>query len=219
METKEKQETKPKVYQFHVMIVGDHGTGKSSVVDKVGGDVSNNLVLYHFSSIDSSFKTKIFYDRELSRKLSILFWDVGASNNAHAYGRIVGTLLKNLNAVFLLYDISNILSFENVKTYIRVIEESAKRPICAVLCANKNDRLDRAVSTEEGLELAKLYNLPFHEVNCVNGDGIEDATQEMLSMLVNKNYRFGLRFVREKPVNSGGLIKSFGRFLSSKINT
>jgi len=217
METREKKD-QIKVYQFHVMVVGDHGTGKSSIVDKVGG-VSNNLVLYHFSSIDSSFKTKIFFDREHSRKLSILFWDVGSATNPYAYSRIVGTLLKNLNAVFLLYDITNPNSFDNVKLYIKAIEESAKKPVCAILCANKNDRTDRAISTEEGLELAKLYNLPFHEVNCLNGEGIEEATQEMLSMLVRRDYRFGLRFVNEKPTNSGGLIKTFGRFLSSKINT
>ena len=66
--------------------------------------------------------------------------------------------------IVLVYDITNIESFNNIEYWMRNIEANADQNVNKVLVGNKCDAEDkRVVSTEQGQDMARRLGLPFYE--------------------------------------------------------
>nr|CAH7759289.1 unnamed protein product [Callosobruchus chinensis] len=79
--------------------------------------------------------------------------------------------------IMLVYDITNEKSFENIKNWIRNIEEnaSADDPYLSLI-GNKCELEDkRQVSKERGEQLAIEYGIKFIETSAKNSIRVEDA--------------------------------------------
>merc|ERR1712183_753497 len=72
--------------------------------------------------------------------------------------------------IMLVYDIRNMKSFENIKNWIRNIEEHASGDVEKMILGNKKD-----VAEEKGQMLAMEYNIKFLETSAKEGDNIEKA--------------------------------------------
>jgi len=78
--------------------------------------------------------------------------------------------------IMLVYDITNMKSFENIKNWIRNIEEHASGDVEKMILGNKKDMEEkRVVAEEKGQMLAMEYNIKFLETSAKEGDNIEKA--------------------------------------------
>ncbi|CAJ0562849.1 unnamed protein product, partial [Mesorhabditis spiculigera] len=78
--------------------------------------------------------------------------------------------------IMLVYDITNEKSFENIKNWIRNIEEHASQDVERMIIGNKCDMEDRRViSRERGQQLAIEYGTKFMETSAKANLNIEDA--------------------------------------------
>jgi Ras-related protein Rab-8A len=76
----------------------------------------------------------------------------------------------------LVYDITNEKSFENIKNWIRNIEEHASSDVDRIIIGNKCDVDDRRqVSRERGEQLAIEYGTKFMETSAKANINVEDA--------------------------------------------
>ena len=67
-------------------------------------------------------------------------------------------------------------TFENVRQWMTEIDKFATENVCKVLVGNKCDLKEkRKVTTEEGEELAKSFNVPFLETSARDSIGVEDC--------------------------------------------
>ena len=85
--------------------------------------------------------------------------------------------LKYLNGIILIYDITNLRSFELIKEYNERINENGLSNLKKVLVGNKCDLEDkREVTTEEGKKLAKELGINnFFEVSAKTGKNVEET--------------------------------------------
>lgn len=78
--------------------------------------------------------------------------------------------------IMLVYDITNEKSFENIKNWIRNIEEHASTDVEKMILGNKCDITDRRqVSKEKGEQLAIEYGIKFMETSAKSSINVEDA--------------------------------------------
>lgn len=76
----------------------------------------------------------------------------------------------------LVYDISNEKSFENIKNWIRNIEEHASSDVEKMILGNKCDMTERRqVSKERGEKLAIEYRVKFLETSAKSSVNVEEA--------------------------------------------
>lgn len=78
--------------------------------------------------------------------------------------------------IMLVYDITNEKSFENIKNWIRNIEENASADVEKMLLGNKCEMDDkRQVSRERGEQLAIEYSIKFIETSAKESINVEEA--------------------------------------------
>ncbi|XP_036441790.1 ras-related protein Rab-8B isoform X3 [Colossoma macropomum] len=78
--------------------------------------------------------------------------------------------------IMLVYDITNEKSFENIKNWIRNIEEHASSDVERMILGNKCDMNDkRQVSKERGEKLAIDYGIKFLETSAKSSTNVEEA--------------------------------------------
>jgi Ras-related protein Rab-8A len=78
--------------------------------------------------------------------------------------------------IMLVYDITQEKSFENIKNWIRNIEENASTDVEKMLLGNKCELNEkRQVTKERGEQLAVEYGIKFLETSAKNSINVEEA--------------------------------------------
>ena len=71
-------------------------------------------------------------------------------------------------------------SFDNVRQWMQEIEKFAADSVIKLLVGNKCDLEEkREVTYDEGMELAKQFDVPFLEVSAKNSTNIEETFTKM----------------------------------------
>ncbi|XP_061577801.1 ras-related protein Rab-8B-like isoform X2 [Cololabis saira] len=85
-----------------------------------------------------------------------------------------------LQGIMLVYDICNEKSFDNIKNWIRNIEEHASSDVEKMVLGNKCDMTDRRqVSKDRGEKLAIDYGVKFMETSAKTSLNVEEAFYTM----------------------------------------
>ena len=118
------------------------------------------------------------------RKIRIQLWDTAGQE---AYRSITRSYYKSAACVFIVYDISDKKSFNDVEIWLKDCREICFKSVLIYLIGNKNDLEDkRQVTTEEGKQFADENNLKFYETSALNGNNIEEIFVNSATDLVTK---------------------------------
>ena len=118
------------------------------------------------------------------RKIRIQLWDTAGQE---AYRSITRSYYKSAACVFIVYDISDKKSFNDVEIWLKDCKEICFKSVLIYLIGNKNDLEDkRQVTTEEGKQFADENNLKFYETSALNGNNIEEIFVNSATDLVTK---------------------------------
>ncbi|CAH1155985.1 unnamed protein product [Phaedon cochleariae] len=157
----------PKIHK--TILLGDSGVGKTSLLVKfdTGKFQSGNFS----ATVGIGFSTKVVSVDQTKVKLQI--WDTAGQERfrsvTHAYYR-------DAHALLLLYDVTNKISFDNIRAWLGEIREYAQDDVVIMLLGNKADcGTDRAVRREEGERLAREYNVAFMETSAKSGQNVDLA--------------------------------------------
>jgi len=150
------------VTRHKVIFVGDACTGKTSIINRIIDNPFNDT---YEVSIGIDFMSKNIRFRGQNIKIQI--WD---SAGQEKYKGLIPSYVRNSSIVFIVYDVSNRTSFDNISNWISFVRNIEKTTM--ILCGNKID-LTREVQTNEEEELAKKEGLLFFECSAKTNENIK----------------------------------------------
>ncbi|KAG8180493.1 hypothetical protein JTE90_007451 [Oedothorax gibbosus] len=155
-------------YLFKLLLIGDSGVGKTCILFRFSEDTFNSTFI---STIGIDFKIKTI---ELDgKKIKLQIWDTAGQER---FRTITTAYYRGAMGIMLVYDVTNERSFENIKNWIRNIEEHASTDVEKMILGNKCDVNDRRqVSKERGEQLAIEYGIRFNETSAKNSINVQEA--------------------------------------------
>lgn len=155
-------------FLFKLLLIGDSGVGKTCVLFRFSEDAFNSTFI---STIGIDFKIRTI---ELDgKKIKLQIWDTAGQER---FRTITTAYYRGAMGIMLVYDITNERSFDNIKNWIRNIEEHAVADVERMILGNKCDCEDkRQVSTQRGQQLAAEYGVKFMETSAKAGIHVEES--------------------------------------------
>ncbi|XP_076439231.1 uncharacterized protein LOC143278082 [Babylonia areolata] len=162
------KEENMKSIEAKVVVLGSQGVGKTSVVIRYVGGMFTKTVS---PTIGASFFTyKMTLD---GYRIKLQVWDTAGQER---FRSMAPMYYRKANAAMLVYDITSLESFYDIKDWVKELKRNVDTPITMCLLGNKSD-LDsgRKVSREEAAEYATSIDALFFETSALKNTGIEDA--------------------------------------------
>ncbi|XP_067871357.1 ras-related protein Rab-8B-like [Heterodontus francisci] len=155
-------------YLFKLLLIGDSGVGKTCLLFRFSDDSFSTTFI---STIGIDFKIKAV---ELDgKKIKLQIWDTAGHER---FRTITSAYYRGAMGIMLVYDVTNEKSFDNVKSWIRDIEEHASSDVERMILGNKCDVNEkRQVSKEQGEKLAIDYGIKFLETSAKSSLNVEEA--------------------------------------------
>jgi Ras-related protein Rab-1A len=176
-------------YLFKVLLVGNSGVGKSTLVERYVDDKFNEL---HLATIGVDFKIKTLFLDDKIVKLQI--WDTAGQER---FRSITTSYYRGAHGIFIVYDVTNRTSFNDVKNWIREAGIFHILPKNILLVGNKIDYVSkRQVSTEEGIQLSESLGCSFIETSA------KSSLQSVTHSGVNEMFELMARILKTQKILS-----------------
>ena len=89
--------------------------------------------------------------------------------------------------ILLVYDVTNSKSWSNVRNWVRNIEGNAPQTVNKILVGNKCDLASqRQVSTQQGEQLAREYDIKFFETSARSNVNVQTAFVTLATDVVER---------------------------------
>ena len=152
---------------YKIIIVGDTCVGKSNILSRY---IKNVFREDSKSTVGVELGDKLLKVKGTNTKLQI--WDTAGQER---YRSITSSYYKGSHGCFIVYDITNEQSFENVEKWFEQVQKEGSKDVSIILVGNKCDlENERKVPKEKGEEKSKLLNIPFFETSALSNIKIED---------------------------------------------
>jgi len=164
---------------YKIIIIGDTGVGKSNILSRY---LKDEFREDSKSTVGVELGTKFIKIKDMGAKLQI--WDTAGQER---YKSITSSYYKGSHGCFIVYDITNEKTFENVDNWFKQAQKEASKEVSIILVGNKCDlENERKISKEKGEEKAKTLNCPFFETSALSKIKIEDIFTEMINNIFEK---------------------------------
>ena len=148
-----------------IIFIGDISVGKTSIINVLTGYKFNDE---YEASIGVDFFSKTIKYKGKTIKLQI--WD---SAGQEKFRSLIPNYIRGSSLVFIVYDITNKKSFNNLQSWIDFVNNIENSNI--VIIGNKIDLEDkREVSLDEGKKFCEEKNYDFFEVSAKEGQNLND---------------------------------------------
>ena len=116
------------------------------------------------------------------KNIKLQIWDTAGQDRFRA---ITKNYYKGANGIILIYDVTNVQSYENVKNWISQIREEANPNVVIYLAGNKVDvsEQEKLVKTEDGKKIADEFKLKFYETSAKNGVNINEIFEDLVEVI------------------------------------
>jgi len=172
---------KAREYAFKLILGGDGGVGKTSMVHRF---VEDSFQSDYKATIGTSIMKKECNFTGLESSVRFVIWDLAGQTQ---FRRIRKSYLTNAEAGILVYDVTRKKTYENVKNWYDEIKEVTPQ-ISLILVGNKIDLEDqKEISQEEGEKLAKELGISYIETSAKTGENIDEAFK-MLALEIIKRF-------------------------------
>ena len=186
---------------YKIIIIGDAAVGKSNILTRfTRNEFSENTK----STVGVELGVKFIKVKGVNTKIQI--WDTAGQER---YRSITSSYYKGSHGCFIVYDITNETSFENVERWYEYVQREAGKNISIILVGNKCDlENERKISKAKGQEKAKNLKCAFFETSALSGVNISQIFEELTNNIYdstggNKNdEEFDIEFENDnKGVN------------------
>jgi Ras-related protein Rab-18 len=195
-------------FTFKILLIGDSGTGKSSLLLRFTDDTF--LEEEMSATIGVDFKVK-FIQLPDNKRIKLTIWDTAGQER---FRTLTSSYYRGAQGVILVYDVTSRETFDNLKdVWIPELETyCTSRTVVKMVVGNKVDKGDgvRVVTKKEGQEFARQHETLFLECSAKTKVGVQQAFEELIEKIVEtpelwqKRTDSTLRVGADQDVNSAG---------------
>ncbi|KAF5467020.1 hypothetical protein F2P56_016893 [Juglans regia] len=160
-------------YSFKILLIGDSGVGKSSLLLSF----ISNLVQDLSPTIGVDFKVKLLTIG--GKRLKLTIWDTAGQER---FGTLTSSYYRGSHGIILVYDVTRRETFTNVlDIWAKEVQLYSTNHECVkILLGNKVDRdTERAVTREEGLALAQEHKWFFLECSAKTRENVQQCFKDL----------------------------------------
>jgi len=153
-----------------IIIIGNYGAGKTSILNRYISDKCNNTVPV---TLGVEFTHKE-YDEKL------ILWDTAGQERFESMST---SFYHGVHAVIFVYDVSDMESFNGLNKWMRNYRACGNMDkSVAILLGNKVD-LERVVRKEDAMGWAVKHRMCYGEVSAFTGEGVRAAFSTIVRQL------------------------------------
>jgi small GTP-binding protein len=165
-------------YLFKLLLIGDSGVGKSCLLLRFA---DHTYTESYISTIGVDFKIRTI---ELDGKtIKLQIWDTAGQER---FRTITSSYYRGAHGIIIVYDVTDMESFNNVKQWLNEIDRYASENVCKLLVGNKCDLVTKkVVDFEVAKEFADKLSIPFLETSAKAATNVEKAFLTMAAEIKN----------------------------------
>jgi Ras-related protein Rab-1A len=164
---------------FKLLLIGDSGVGKSSLLHRFADDIYTDS---YISTIGVDFKIKTMNVGDKMVKLQI--WDTAGQER---FRTITSSYYRGAQGIIVVYDITDVDSFNNVKQWLSEIDRYASENVDKLLVGNKSDlEPNRQVTKAMAQEFADSLNVKCIETSAKESSHVDEAFRSMAFTIMSR---------------------------------
>lgn len=158
--------------EVKIIVVGEHGVGKSSIVARFITGQFEDLV----PTIGAAFLSK---DYEVNGRQYLLhIWDTAGQEK---YRYLVPMYYRGSKIAIVVYDVTDESSYNTIPSWLDDIKKSIGEDVIVVLCGNKCDLDHRTILVSDATQQAREWSVPYVETSARTGVGIQKLFEQAVS--------------------------------------
>ena len=162
---------------YKVLLLGDACTDKSAFLMRYTDKTFQDI---HMATIGLGYRLKAMKLKK-GKNIKLQIWDTAGQDRFRA---ITKNYYKGSHGIILLYDVTNLQSFENIKSWINQIREEASPNVVIYLVGCKIDlEEERKVTKKDGEKLAEELGLPFLEASGKSGINVNEVFDDIVERI------------------------------------
>jgi small GTP-binding protein len=166
--------------RLKMLIIGDSSCGKTSMLIKYA---DNKFSPIYMSTIGIDFKIKHVTVQNKRYRLHI--WDTAGQER---FRTITRSYYRGCQGIIMVYDITQASSLKNIESWVKDISINTDANVAKILVGNKSDLIfERAVSYEDGENIARKHQMRFFETSAKNGTNIDEIFSCLVNEIIKKN--------------------------------
>eukprot|EP00933_Yihiella_yeosuensis_P071480 TRINITY_DN79687_c0_g1_i1.p1 TRINITY_DN79687_c0_g1~~TRINITY_DN79687_c0_g1_i1.p1 ORF type:complete len:186 (-),score=24.19 TRINITY_DN79687_c0_g1_i1:73-630(-) len=166
------------VINLKMMVLGDAGIGKTSLV-KALCSPEESLSSRYEPTVGADFVVHNLL--HAGREFRVNIWDVGGDPK---FVDVRNEFYKDMQGILLLFDVTSRRSFQNLDRWMdEVAKFNQGADVQYVLVGTKAESSPRSVTEQVAREWARGRNLPYFEVSAAQKTGLEMPFKELASRL------------------------------------
>ena len=162
-----------------LLIIGNSNVGKTSMITRfTNGTFSQNYLAT--VGVDNYTKIETIDNKNVQIKL----WDTAGQEK---FKSLTKSFFRGAEGVILVYDITNLESFTDLKLWINSIKENLgeeKESIPSIIVGNKIDLGEREISLEEANKFCKDNNYEYFETSAKTGENIDKSFRALVKKIL-----------------------------------
>ncbi|KAF9674928.1 hypothetical protein SADUNF_Sadunf10G0178700 [Salix dunnii] len=178
-------------YSFKILLIGDSGVGKSSLLLSLISNSARDLSPT-IGDLAIDFQWKIrgrlqkcagvdFKIKMLTvggKRLKLTIWDTAGQER---FGTLTSSYYRGAHGIILVYDVTRRETFENLsEIWAKEVELYTNQKCIKILVGNKVDKdSERVVSREEGMALAQERKCSFLECSAKTRENVLQCFKEL----------------------------------------
>ncbi|KAJ8437992.1 hypothetical protein Cgig2_029973 [Carnegiea gigantea] len=161
-------------YLFKLLMIGDSGVGKSSLLLSFTSDTFDDLS----PTIGVDFKVK--YVNLGGKKLKLAIWDTAGQER---FRTLTSSYYRGAQGIIMVYDVTRRETFTNLRDiWAKEIDLYSTNQDCIkMLVGNKVDKeSERVVTKKEGIDFAREYGCLFIECSAKTRVNVQQCFEELV---------------------------------------
>jgi Ras-related protein Rab-1A len=164
-------------YLFKLVVIGDAGVGKSSILLRFADDFFSESYLTTIG-VDLRFRT-ISVD---GKKIKLQIWDTAGQER---FKTMTSAYYRGSEGVLVVYDPTDRNSFDHVDTWLTDVKKFTGKAATLLVSSKCDLNQEKIISTEEGKAKANALGFDeFFEVSAKEGTNIETAFTALSKILL-----------------------------------